>query len=118
MGGEKLNKEAHISYEKWKEGYAHIKKHARELLHILDARFGEDGVVHYFKILKKIRDTLIRKGFKHNEIAKHASYHILFGSTPCYKSAPKIDLPGDESILGYIKKYIEENRALVSNTLT
>ncbi|MFA6476594.1 MAG: hypothetical protein WCV68_04295 [Candidatus Paceibacterota bacterium] len=71
-----------------------------------------DVVLENF-VAKLKRDIEAISGLSEKELSEYAAYHAAVGSSPDYKSTPKLDLPGDLISEVFDMSLIREKRKIL-----
>lgn len=105
-----------ISEQEWLDGYNRARFLRKSIASEIKRKVEEGGAQkNFFNWLKAFQDDLIRMlrfhGHNNDEMELYAAYHAVFFSTTGPATSPYIDLPGEQSIILFMERTLEEMRS-------
>jgi hypothetical protein len=107
---EKLSaRTAELSPEAWEEQYEELRALRDRINDLERIKHVPDKDRLNFII---VQQKLFAEGYTDEELLEYAAYHVLLGGSILQKYAPKIDLPGNQSIAEYFRTHLAMLEAL------
>ncbi len=91
--------------EEWNRNCGEAKKVVSELFEQLESLYGDDILDQWSEIQNECTKFL---GLPIQKLKQYAAYHCLILSSPLYQYSPQFDLPGERTVMGFVRKKIEE----------
>ena len=91
--------------EEWNRNCSEAKKVANELFEQLEKLYGDDW---YDQLSGIVSDCAKFLELPTQGLQRYAAYHFMVSSSSTYEKSPQFDLPGERTVMGFVRKKIEE----------
>jgi hypothetical protein len=99
----------------WKNAETEVEECILKIFDALEAIHGEEGWVNdWYDKRREIKERLEASGETFITLRQYVAYYGLFGGTTDIKETPKIDLPGELSIIKQLQDYRKELELIVA----